>query len=61
MSWVPVLGTILGAVIGLGSGLLIDQVWSRRDGTERWLLIAVILQVGGCGGRGGRLLPASQS
>ena len=37
MSWIPVLATALGAVIGLGSGLLIDQVRSRRDDTQKWL------------------------
>ena len=37
MPWIPVLATALGAVIGLGSGLLIDQVRSSRDTTQRWL------------------------
>ncbi len=37
MSWIPVVATVLGAVIGLGSGLLIDQVRSRRDSTEKRL------------------------
>jgi hypothetical protein len=37
MSWIPVLATALGAVIGLGSGLLIDQVRSRRDDAQKSL------------------------
>jgi hypothetical protein len=37
MSWIPVLATALGAVIGLGSGLLIDQVRSSRDNAQRSL------------------------
>jgi hypothetical protein len=39
MSWIPVLGTILGVVVGLGSGLLIDHVRSRRDTAEKWLTV----------------------
>lgn len=31
------LGTALGAVIGLGSGLLIDLIRSRRDNAGKWL------------------------
>jgi hypothetical protein len=37
MSWIPVVATALGAVIGLGAGLLIDQVRSRREDTQKWL------------------------
>jgi hypothetical protein len=37
MSWIPVLATVLGAVIGLSSGLLIESVRSRRDATEKSL------------------------
>jgi len=37
MSWIPVLATVLGAVVGLGSGLLIDHVRFRRDNTAKWL------------------------
>jgi hypothetical protein len=35
MSWIPVVATALGAVIGLGAGLLIDQVRSRREDTQK--------------------------
>lgn len=38
MSWIPVLATVLGAVVGLGSGLLIDHVRFRQDNTEKWLV-----------------------
>lgn len=38
MSWIPVLATALGAVIGLGSGLLIDQARSRRDNARASLM-----------------------
>ena len=38
MSWIPVLGTIIGAFIGLGSGLLIDLTRSRRDNAGKWLV-----------------------
>ena len=31
------LATVLGAVVGLGSGLLIDHVRFRQDNTEKWL------------------------
>lgn len=37
MSWIPLLATALGAVIGLGSGLLIDQVRFSRGNTQGWL------------------------
>jgi hypothetical protein len=38
MPWIPVLATALGAVIGLGSSLLIDQARSRRDNTRTSLI-----------------------
>lgn len=39
MSWIPVVATVVGAVVGLGSGLLIDHVRSRRDNTAKWLTV----------------------
>ena len=36
MSWIPVLATVVGAVVGLGSGLFIDRVRSRRDDSANW-------------------------
>ncbi|MFD0689240.1 hypothetical protein [Actinomadura fibrosa] len=36
MSWIPLLATVIGAIIGLGSGLLTDQLRSRREQTDKW-------------------------
>ena len=39
MSWIPVLATVVGAVVGLGSGLVVDQVRSGRDASAKALAV----------------------
>jgi hypothetical protein len=37
VAWIPMLSTVLGAVIGLGSALVGDRVRWRREQSDRWL------------------------
>jgi hypothetical protein len=39
MSWIPVLATVMGAIIGLGSALLTEHLRSGRERNERWKTI----------------------
>ncbi|MFI0366417.1 hypothetical protein ACH35V_00975 [Actinomadura sp. 1N219] len=46
MSWIPVLSTVLGAVIGLGSVLVGDRLRWRREQSSQWLTVRREIYVG---------------
>ncbi|MFJ9518936.1 hypothetical protein ACIRPK_11800 [Kitasatospora sp. NPDC101801] len=37
MDWVAPLGTLVGAVVEVGTGLTVDRFGRRHDGADRWL------------------------